>query len=297
MTNRYRDAAALRRAIEIRLAREASDGGADLARRRRLVVFDRVAARLSTDPAGGWVLKGGAALEFRLGGRARTTKDMDLAAAPDAESQLAGTTIRELLIEALAIDEDRDGFRFQVSTPVELQPDTAGRAGYRFSVESRLAGKPFATIRMDVVLRGEEISRTERLPLPNPLEFAGVPGRDIEAVDRRQHFAEKLHAFTRDYGARPNTRVKDLVDLVLLIESGLTPDDALAQTVGHVFAVRATHPVPGALPAPPPNWAESYQELARGLTDTAPELRAALGLVRGFWTALEETTNPAEGST
>jgi hypothetical protein len=297
LTSRYRDATALRRAIETRLAREASDSGADLARRRRLVVFDRVAARLSTDPAGGWILKGGAALEFRLGGRARTTKDMDLAAAPDADFQLAGTAVRELLIEALATDEDRDGFRFQVSTPVELQPDTAGRAGYRFSVESRLAGKPFATIRVDVVMRGDEIALTERLPLPNLLEFAGIPGRDIEAVDRRQHFAEKLHALTRDYGARPNTRVKDLVDLVLLIESGLTPDDALVKTISHVFAVRVTHPVPATLPEPPPSWPEAYRELAAGLTDTAPQLDAALGLVRGFWAALTETTNPAEGST
>ncbi len=96
-----------------------------------------------------------------------------------------------------------------------------------------LRGKPacgriFTTVRIDVVVRGEEIVLTERLPLPNVLGFAGTPPRDIEAVDRRQHFAEKIHAFTRDYGDRPNTRVKDLVDLVLLIESGLPPDATTA---------------------------------------------------------------------
>ncbi|MFE5189419.1 nucleotidyl transferase AbiEii/AbiGii toxin family protein [Streptomyces sp. NPDC056628] len=79
---------------------------------------------------------------------------------------------------------------------------TAGRGGWCFSVESRLAGRTFATVRIDVVARGEEIA-LERLPLPNTLGFDGTPPQDIEAVDRRQHFAETLHAFTRDYGDRP----------------------------------------------------------------------------------------------
>ncbi|MET8713926.1 nucleotidyl transferase AbiEii/AbiGii toxin family protein [Streptomyces sp. NPDC004735] len=280
MTDRYRDASALRRALEVRLKQQAADTGTDLARRRRLVVFDRVAARLSADPAVGWVLKGGAVMEFRLRGRARTTKDMDLAARPDSDPGLDGPAVRELLIDVLAVDEDKDGFLFQVSPPIELKADTAGRGGWRFSVESRLAGRAFATVRIDVVARGEEIALTERLPLPNTLGFAGTPPRDIEAVDRRQHFAEKLHAFTRDYGDRPNTRVKDLV---LLIESGLVPDISVVDAVRHVFAVRATHEVPAVLPEPPPSWAQIYPELAEGLTDTPPRLDAALDLVREFW--------------
>ncbi len=83
--------------------------------------------------------------------------------------------MRDLLIEALAVDRDRDGFAFQVSPPTALSADAAGRGGWRFSVESRLAGTTFATVRVDVVARGEEITATERLPLPNPLAFAGTP--------------------------------------------------------------------------------------------------------------------------
>jgi hypothetical protein len=285
VTGRYRSAVALRRALETRLKQEAADTGTDLARRRRLVVFDRVAARLSADATAGWILKGGAALEFRLHSRARTTKDMDLAARPDGDPDLDGDTVRDLLIDALAVDEDGDGLLFQVSSPVALTADTAGRGGWRFSIGSRLAGRDFAAVRIDVVARGEEISHTERLPLPNMLAFAGTPDRDIEAVDRRQHFAEKIHAFTRDYGSRPNTRVKDLVDMVLLIESGLAADATVADAVRHVFAVRATHPVPEVLPDPPPAWTDTYPQLAEGLTETPPRLGAALDLVRGFWVA------------
>lgn len=138
-------------------------------------------------------------------------------------------------------------------------------------------------MRLDVVVRGEEIARTERLTLPNMLSFAGTTSRDIEAVDRRQHFAEKVHALTRDYGNRPNTRVKDLVDLVLLVESGLEADKDLAETIQHVFAVRATHILPMRLPDPPPTWIDIYPALAAGLTEASPQLDAALNLVRGFW--------------
>lgn len=283
MTERYRDAMALRRALEARLKQQADDTGTDLARRRRLVVFDRIAARLASDLTTGWILKGGTVMEFRLRGKARTTKDMDLAARPDGEPAIDGPAVRELLIDVLTVDEDGDGFQFQVSPPTELKADMAGRGGWRFSVESRLAGRIFATVRIDVVARGEEIALTERLPLPNFLGFAGTVPRDIEVVDRRQHFAEKLHAFTRDYGDRPNTRVKDLVDLVLLVESGLAPDASVVDAVRHVFAVRATHDVPTELPEPPPSWGRLYPELAMGLTDTPPCLAAAVGLVRGFW--------------
>ncbi|MEV1036578.1 nucleotidyl transferase AbiEii/AbiGii toxin family protein [Streptomyces sp. NPDC050204] len=290
MTGRYRDATALRRALEARLKQDADESGSDLARRRRLVVFDRMAARLAEDSAGGWVLKGGAVMEFRLTGRARTTKDLDLALRPEDGSDADGNEVRELLIDALDADLDNDGFRFRVSVPAPLTADIAGRGAWRFSVEAHLAGKLFAGVRVDVVDRGEEIARTERLPLPNTLDFAGTPQRAIEAVDRRQHFAEKLHAFTRDYGDRPNTRVKDLVDLVLLAEDGLPADAALVDVVQHVFAVRATHDVPEELPDPPPRWSDSYPELARELnTEIPPTLDAALALVRGLWaTALAD---------
>jgi hypothetical protein len=123
------------------------------------------------------------------------------------------------------------------------------------------------------------------LPLPNTLAFAGLPARSIEAVDRRQHFAEKLHALTRDYGDRPNTRIKDLVDLVLLIESPLAADSLLIATVRHVFTVRATHPVPTRIEPPPASWEMLYPDIARGLTRTTPELASALAALQAFWTA------------
>lgn len=259
----------------------------ELGRLRRRVVFDRLAARLSADPEGEWILKGGAALEFRLRNRARATKDLDLAV---RAGNMGGNSMRDALLDALTVDPDGDWFTFRVAPPMELAADGAGRPAWRFSVEAGLAGKPFAGVRLDIAARGEEVAATEPLALLGVLDFAGIPPRMIEAVDRRQHFAEKLHALTRDYGDRPNTRVKDLADLVLLIESGLAPDRALCGVVQHVFAVRDTHPLPDVLPDPPPLWREMYPPLAAGLTDTAADLDIALDLLRTFWTkALHDT--------
>lgn len=178
---RYKDATALRRALETRLKQESESTGSDLGRLRRRAVFDRLAVRLSVDGGAQWVLKGGAALEFRLRGRARATKDLDLAVTSGAADGLA---VRELLIDALAEDPDGDWFSFRVKEPVVLAVDGGNRGAWRFSVEAWLAGKAFAGIRLDVAARGEELAVTEQLELPGSLSFADIPARSIETVER-----------------------------------------------------------------------------------------------------------------
>ncbi len=285
---RYQSGLDLRRALEVRLKRESEQDGSDLGRLRRRVVFDRLAVRLASDPEQSWILKGGAALEFRLYPRARATKDIDFAL---SAGLIDGAAVRDRLIDALAEDPDGDWFSFRVSPPATLAPDAAGRGAWRYSVEAMLGGKPFAGVRLDVAARSEELAATEQLELPGSLRFAGIPARAIEAVDRCQHFAEKLHALTRDYGNRPNTRVKDLVDLVLLVEDGLTADTTLVIVVRHVFDARNTHPLPASIADPPPLWRTQYPEAAAHLTQTPADLPAALALVRAFWnTALDDAT-------
>ena len=77
MTNsRYATPAAFKQALEQRL-RNNSASGVDLARRRQLVVFERLLARVHIAADDTVILKGGLVLELRLQ-RARTTKDVDL---------------------------------------------------------------------------------------------------------------------------------------------------------------------------------------------------------------------------
>jgi hypothetical protein len=72
----YATPLAFKQALEQRL-RSTSITGADFARRRQLLVFDRYLARLTQIVGDAVTLKGGLALELRLS-RARTTKDIDL---------------------------------------------------------------------------------------------------------------------------------------------------------------------------------------------------------------------------
>lgn len=277
----YESAAALRQSLEARLRNESQERQVDLQRLRRGAAFERLLVRLQGAARGRWVLKGGMALELRLGERARATKDLDLVALDESEDHDA---IRNALIEALAEDPEGDGFEFRMGRATRLTPDEAGRPGLRFPVEVLLAGRIFAQVRVDVVARAEEVTATEKLTRTSVLAFAGKPPFEVEVVTPVQHFAEKLHALTRDYeGDRPSSRVKDLPDLVLLVEDGLRAGPEVLAAVDRVFEVRATHVVPTDLPDPPRNWEDTYSALAEELDIETKTIGEAMHALREFW--------------
>lgn len=283
----YHSPAALLAALDHRLRVEADHRGIDINRLRRQVAFERLLDRLCGENGSEhatWVLKGGLALEFRLVNQCRSTRDLDIATTrlvTDAD-ELHGH-----LIDALANDRVGDHFGFAVGLPKDLAPDENGRPGWRFPIEARLAAKTFVKVRLDVVARAHEIAgAVERLTFPSALAFAGYPPSvTVPAIDIHQHAAEKFHALTRDYGDRPNTRTKDLVDLVLLIERGLIEPGLLADRLHTVFAVRATHEIPAELPPPPAAWREDYAGLVTELDVEAVTVHAAHILVDSFWKA------------
>ena len=50
------------------------------------------------------------------------------------------------------------------------------------------------------------------------LEFGGLTPAVMLAIPKSQQFAEKVHAYTFPWSARLDTRTKELIDLMLLIE-------------------------------------------------------------------------------
>lgn len=280
---RYETAAAFRQAIEDRLRLRAQGIGQSLDRLRRRVVFERILARLLGAQPGRWVLKGGMALEFRMGDRARATKDLDLVVR-DIEPQM--DAVVTALSTALAEDAHADHFRFTIAKVRELAEDEAGRPGWRTSIDAALAGRNFATVRIDIVARAEEITGTETITPPALLDFAGLPAPPIEVVDAKQHFAEKIHALTRDYDGQLSSRSRDLADLMILLDNGLPSDDALASVLLHVFSERRTHNLPENLPDPPASWQAEFTRFAHELDLEQQSVTAAITRLRSFWAAI-----------
>ena len=88
----YDTPAALRQAIEDRLAVQARERGVDVNRLRRNLVFERISVRLEASEPGNWVVRVGMALEWRLRDRARATRDLDLVVRRNVSS---GEQLRE----------------------------------------------------------------------------------------------------------------------------------------------------------------------------------------------------------
>jgi hypothetical protein len=263
MSGKYDSPGAIRAAIDARLAEQSRQYGRDPNWLRRRLAFARLLVRLVDHDPDVWVLKGGMAVELRRPGMARSTRDIDLVLRPGLVSNPADPVeLHRAIVEALLDDPDGDGLVFSVAAPSRLRDDAYGRPAWRFSVDCSLAGRQFAGLKLDVVARPEEIGGVERRTLPDVLGFAGISSRSLWVVDLRQQFAEKLHALTRVYESGESTRVKDLVDLVLLVEDGVPADRALVHRVRHVFNVRRVHAMPHRLPDPPQGWGAPYSVLA-----------------------------------
>lgn len=264
-----------RASLEARIANRASELQVAPERIRRQVAFQRVLARLSGQP--GWVLKGGFCLETRLD-VARATVDLDMATSVRPAD--AGV-LQDLLDDTLDRDVDGDGFSFRVGIPRPMSVEDTGNEGWRVGVTAMLAGRAFQSLRLDVVPRPAEIAGgVEKLVVPPALAGTRMTAVAISAVDVAQHAAEKAHAYARVYAyERSSTRVKDLVDLVLMVEAGLLDAAAWGRRLGHVYRVRDAAVPPKALVEPPPSWGAPYAALAAELRLGARDLAAAYELV------------------
>lgn len=277
---------ALRRALEHRLLTQSTETRISLERLRRRVLFERVVARLQAAEPGSWVLKGGMALEVRLRDEARLTKDIDLGFRGDVEG---AEELQERLVEAFVADPDGDRFVLSAGSPVQLGADGGGHLTWRVKVVASLGGKFFGGIQLDVSPRVHELLATDHVMLPNSLEFAGIPAPVVEIIDVNRHAAEKFHAMLRDFGDRENSRVRDLVDLVILTEHDLLKPEALASDIRQVWAERDGLTPPPALSSLPKSWSDRYQRSAADNSLDTQSFPAAVAVVERLWTEMFPT--------
>lgn len=276
----YATARALRMALEQRLADQSRESGVSLDRLRRRVVFERIVSRLIVAAPGSWVLKGGMALEVRLGDAARLTKDIDLGLRDEVTDR---HDLHERIVDALSVDPFGDWFVLAAGDVTRLAEDGAGHRTWRTKVAARLAGRPFGGVRVDVSPRAHELDQTDDVALPSSLAFAGIDAPTIEIIDLQRHAAEKFHGMLRDVGDRDNTRVRDLIDLVILYEHELLDPAALADMVERVWSERDGVAPPAELPSLPTSWPERYTKLAHDQHVTAASFTAAVATITALW--------------
>jgi hypothetical protein len=259
--NRYKTPTALRRALEDRLLAAVRHEGGDIQRMRRQAAFDRLLCRLFHEPDAPWLLKGGYAMELRIR-IARTTRDIDLAVrhSPGSSKQWDEVAIRSLLERAANIDL-LDGFEFTFGEPT-MDLDAAPYGGSRYPVGAQMAGRRFASFHLDVSAGDVLREPFEILEGKDWLGFAGIMKAKLPAISREEQFAEKLHAYTLPRTGRPNTRVKDFVDMLLLLDSDTIDPVRLADNIQSTFRRRGTHDVPPLLPVPLASWEEPFGEMA-----------------------------------
>jgi hypothetical protein len=254
--NSYSTASAFRRALEDRLDAAFKADGVDIQRLRRQLAFDRLLVRLFHAGNPPWRLKGGYALELKLT-VARTTRGLDLGLS-------AGDLPPESLLEALqtaAASDAGDYFSFVIGEPI-MDLEGAPYGGSRHPVVVNLDGRLFARFHLDLGLGDIQREPCEWTEPRDWLGFAGIVAGRFPSISREEHFAQKLHAYTFPRNDRANTRVKDLIDLVLLIGSTGMDMDRLKQDITDTFDRRKTHAVPAVLEPPPEFWKPVFEKLA-----------------------------------
>lgn len=260
---KYETPAAFRRALEDRLLKQAAIEKEDVQRLRRKVAFDRFLCRLSYHSGNNWILKGGYAMELRMQ-TARTTKDIDLGLKRILATPLSSTDASQELLELLQLATSvtmDDFFVFHVGEMMK-ELDATPDIGMRFPIEVLLSDRIFTRFHVDVSLSDVIRDTIDRVTGCDWLAFADVAPMSFRAIAREDQFAEKLHAYTRPRAGAANSRVKDLVDMVLLIRENAMSCEVLGQAIRDTFERRGTHLIPSMIADPPEFWKESFAAMA-----------------------------------
>jgi len=260
MNIRFKNAIDFRKSLEARLQTISKNKGLDLQRLRRKVAFDRFLARIFSQEQSGFYLKGGYAMELRIA-QARATKDIDLTyiGRVKDEAELLNRLIWSDL-QTIAQRDLNDHFTYQVSA-AEMDLENAPYGGARYPVSSFIDKKLFVRFQLDV---GADflVDKVEFIQGNDWLEFCSIAPPTISMISIEQQFAEKLHTYTLPREDRLNSRAKDLIDMILLLNMHPSNRTGMLHALQAVFQKRDTHSLPKKLIPPPAEWDSQFVKMA-----------------------------------
>lgn len=281
-SKKYLTAKSFRVALEARLKQIAHSEQIDLQRLRRLVAFDRLLARIFHSKAKRWVLKGGYAMELRMK-EARTTKDIDLVIEDPKHIIYSNESLNEALLEELREEASKDlddYFVFMIGQSI-ADIEAAPYGGARYPIDARMDGRTFIKFHLDIGTGDAVLEPLESIQTRDWLGFAEIEPPVVELLSKEQQFAEKFHAYTLPSRTRTNSRVKDLADIVLLLQRGGLKPKRIKESLDVVFSRRKTHKLPEKINPPPVDWKPVFEKMAE-------ECNMDISIEKAF-TVLEDT--------
>ncbi len=283
MARRFASASSFKSALEARLRKQAGERGTSFSTLQLKFVIERLLARLFRVQPLPWLLKGGFAMDLRFRPRARTTKDVDLTVPIIGEwGGPMSASLRDRLQEAVACDLG-DFLSFRIGEP-KRELTNAPHGGARYPCEALLLGRTYARFHIDVGLGDPMVAEPEQLHGDDLLDFAGIEPIVVLAIPKALQFAEKIHAYTFPWSGRFNTRTKDLVDLIMLIERGTLELNAIRVSLKATFGARGSHPLPNKLSPPPIPWASEFGPMAEEANLSTNDYLQAFTILDQYWT-------------
>jgi hypothetical protein len=104
--------------------------------------------------------------------------------------------------------------------------------------------------------------------------------------------AEKVHAYTLPHVSGESSRVKDLVDILLMARTRALEGAILWRAIQATFDARRTHPLPPILPDPPANWTAPFRRLADEVGLGGTSLADGMNLARRFLDPILQGNTP-----
>jgi hypothetical protein len=228
-----------------------------------------------------FLIKGGVAMELRLGIEARATNDFDVVFRGPIRALL------ESLDEAFA--EPYEGFEFRRAGEPEYIGETSTQ---RQDIKISFHGRGWQTLTVEAA-RPEGAGGgdpEEVLAAISVGQFGIASPRRIAVMSVRYQIAQKLHAVTEQPSDRENTRYWDLIDLLLLRD--LIADlPSIREACLEVFDNRETHSWPPELRVPSA-WQQPYEIEAEKLKFTPIDVHDAAAEVRAFIVDINSCATP-----
>ena len=151
---------------------------------------------------------------------------------------------------------------------------------------AKVAGREFARFHIDIGFGDVVVGQPETLEGENLMAFAGVAPARALAISKAQQFAEKIHAYTFPWTDRDNTRSRDLVDMLLLIERGNLDPNEVRLAIDETFDRRKRQSPPDMLQPPPLVWKAEFPAMATEAGVSTQDLDHAFALVSTYWQGL-----------